>query len=1080
MEQVLRRRMTQRLFNWKKFGILVLVILSVSMKTFAQNQIRGKVTDKEGLGIPGVSVLEKGTQNGTITDLDGSYVIVASNEDAVLVFSFIGYKTMEEPIKSKTIIDLTFEEEDTLLEQVVVVGYGTQKKVNVTGAVDQLAGEEIADRPIANVMQGLQGMSPGLNITYQGGKPGSVPDINIRGFTSINGGGPLIIIDGIAGNNSDLLRLNPSDIESYSVLRDAASAAIYGARAAFGVILITTKKGAEGNQRISYNNYFSWGRPSVLPKPVTDPYIHSRVLEISTNNTPWDYVNYSDAHYQWAKQRSEDPSIEDTRLDPNNPNIWAYMGNYDWYDYFFNKSSFSTNHSLSISGNSGGKMPMGYYVSGDYTNENGLNKLADDYWNRYSLRARITAKPLKWLNIDNNLNIYQTRREDPTNDITSVYNLRPIDVAVNPDGTWANTETGRLAARLVDGGENQENMFGFQNILGASASLLDGDLTFNATASFKREQWKYHWDRKKFNIGFGPEDIRTEGGDGSVIERNGSLNTTILDFYGKYSKTFGKHNFNILAGYNQEDYDYSTIQAERRVLISSSLPYIGLTTGDSFITPSYSAYALRSLFGRVNYTFNEKYILEINGRYDGSSRFPKDNRWGFFPSVSASWLMMDESFFQPLTSVVSTFKVRASYGSLGNQNVSNFGYIQALPTNLSSYLIDGSKRTIITSAPSLAVDPNFYTWEEVISTNVGLDFGFLGDRISGTFDYFIRDTKGMLTDPVELPGVLGTAPPKQNAADLRTKGFDFSIGYRDQIGSTSNPVTFGVKLILSDSRSTITKFQNEQNLFSNWRVGQEVGEIWGLESDGLFVNEDEIAQLDQSSIVPWGALDIVPGWPKYVDLNDDGKIETGQSQDDPKDLRLIGNTTARYRYGANINVGWSGFDLSIFLQGVAKRDYYPSRYLFWGPYQQPYGNVYPWNLDFYRAEADGADLLAQHSQSYIEAGLAEQNLDSSYPVLQSWMADANYGAGLDIPQTNYLLSGAYLRLKNITLGYSLPQVLTERLKVNKVRFYVTGENLYEISAIKKYVDPESINASSGDANSYPFQRKFAFGINIDL
>lgn len=1079
MEQVLDRKSDLSTFI-RALGLLVLVILTVSFETFAQTQIRGTVTDKEGLGIPGVSILEKGTQNGKITDLDGSYVINASNEDAILVFSFIGYKTIEQPIRGKSIIDLTFEEEDTLLEQVVVVGYGTQKKVNVTGAVDQLAGEDIADRPIANVMQGLQGMSPGLNITYQGGRPGSIPDINIRGFTSINGGGPLIVIDGIAGNNSDLLRLNPSDIESYSVLRDAASAAIYGARAAFGVILITTKKGAEGSQRITYNNYFAWGRPSVLPEPVTDPYIHSRVLETSTNNTPWDYVNYSDAHYQWAKERSEDPSIEDTRIDPNNPNRWAYMGNYDWYDYFFNSSSFSTNHSLAISGNSGGKMPLGYYVSGDYTKENGLNKLADDYWNRYSLRARVTAKPLKWLDIDNNLNIYQTERADPTNNITSVYNLRPIDVAVNPDGTWANTETGRLAARLVDGGENQENMFGFQNILGATASFFDGDLSFHGTASFKREQWKYHWDRKKYNIGFGPDDIRTEGGDGSVIERNGSLNTTILDFYAKYSKTFGKHNFNILAGYNQENYDYSTIQAERRVLISSSLPYIGLTTGDSFITPSYSAYALRSLFGRINYTFNDKYIFEVNGRYDGSSRFPSDNRFGFFPSVSGSWLMMDEDFFQPLTSVVSTFKLRASYGSLGNQNVANFGYIQALPTNLSSYLIDGSKRTIISSAPSLAVDPNFYTWEKVVSTNVGVDFGMFGDRITGTFDYFIRDTKGMLTDPVELPGVLGTAPPKQNAADLRTKGFDLSIGYRDQVGSTSNPVQFGVKMILSDSRSTITKFQNDQNLFSNWRVGQEVGEIWGLENDGLFANEDEIANLDQTSIIPWGALDIVPGWPKYVDLDGDGKIERGQTSDDPKDLKLIGNANPRYRYGANIDVSWSGFDLSIFMQGVGQRDYYPQYYLFWGPYQQPYGNVYPWNLDFYRGQADGADLMAQHSQSYIDAGLADQNLDSNYPVLQSWLADNNYGSGLDIPQTKYLLSGAYLRLKNITLGYSLPQALLEKLKVNKVRLYVTGENLFEFSSINTFVDPEAINSGTRGAWAYPFQRKFAFGVNIDL
>jgi TonB-linked SusC/RagA family outer membrane protein len=563
-----------------------------------------------------------------------------------------------------------------------------------------------------------------------------------------------------------------------------------------------------------------------------------------------------------------------------------------------------------------------------------------------------------------------------------------------------------------------------------------------------------------------------------VIERNGDLSDIILDLYGRYEKTLGDHNFGILAGYNQQSYTYSTIQAEKRILISSSLPYIGLTTGDAFITPTYSTYGTRSVFGRANYSFKNKYILELNGRYDGSSRFPSSNRWGFFPSVSGSWLMMDEDFFSGLTNTVSTFKLRASYGGLGNQNVSDFGYIQALPTGLSSYLINGDRQTIITSSPSLAVDPNFYTWEQVVTSNFGLDFGMLADRITGSFDYFVRDTKGMLTDPVELPGVLGTSPPKQNAADLRTKGFELTLGYRDTYGSTANPVNFGMRLVLSDSRSEITKFQNEQNLFSNYRVGQQIGELWGLVNDGMFQSEDEIEQLDQSAIVPWGALDIVPGWPKYVDLDGDGKIERGLSSDDPKDMQVIGNTQARYRYGANVDVAWSGFDLSVFVQGVGKRDYYPHHYLFWGPYQQPYANVYPWNLDFYRGQADSEALMAQHSQSYIDAGLAEANLDSEYPVLQSWLADNNYGSGLDIPQTKYLLSAAYLRIKNVTLGYTFPEALTDRIKVDRVRVFVSGENLFEFSSIKKFIDPEAINDGYGWA--YPFQRKLSFGVNIDL
>ncbi|MBI0397401.1 SusC/RagA family TonB-linked outer membrane protein [Cyclobacterium marinum] len=1063
--------------NSLKIGLIALFML-FALTLQAQTVVTGVVKDGiEDIPLPGVSVYQKGSGKVSITDLDGAYKIEVSDAQAELIFSFIGFESQNIVVGNRTTIDITLVAEETLLEQVVVVGYGTQKKINLTGAVDQVSGEDIVNRPVGNVMQSLQGVSPGLNITYSGGRPGSIPNINIRGFTSINGGGPLIVIDGVAAAYDDLLRLNPADIESFSVLRDAASAAIYGARAAFGVVLITTKQGGS-KQVISYNSNFSWGKPTVMPQPVTDPYIYSRVMDQATSNTPWNYINFNDYHYSWAKERSEDPSVEDVRVDPNNPNQWAYMGNNDWYDYFFNGSSFSTNQSLSISGSSNNEgMPMTYYVSGDYTRENGMNKLQPDNWDRYSLRARLTATPKKWLKLDNNLNIYQTKREESTNNITDIYSLTPIEVAENPDGTWANTDAGRLAARLVDGGRNVEDMFGFHNIFRAIGTFLEGDLTVTGNASFKREQWVYGWNTKSYNIGFGPDDVRTEGGDGAVVQRNGSLQNTIFDLYSNYTKTFGDHTISLLAGYNQESYSYSSVQSERRVLISSSLPYIGLTTGDSFITPGYSSYATQSVFGRANYTYDNKYILEFNGRYDGSSRFPSSSRWGFFPSLSGAWIISDEGFLNDFSSD-PTLKLRASYGSLGNQNVSNFGYLQSLPTELSSYLIDNNRQVVVSSSPLLAVDPNFYTWERVVTTNFGLDFGLWEDRFFATFDYFIRDTKDMLTNPVELPGVLGTSPPQQNAADLQTKGWELSLNYRNQFGAYDKPIEFTSKFFVSDSRSYITRFENEQGLFSNYRVGEEVGEIWGLTNDGLFTSEDEISQLDQSAIIPWGALDIVPGWPKYVDLNNDGKIEEGLSANDPKDLKLIGNSSARYQLGANLSLAWNGFDFSLFLQGVGKQDYYPRHYLFWGPYQQPYANIYPWNLDFYRGEADSDAMRAQHSQSYLDAGLADVNTDSSYPVLQSWLADANYGSGLDISQTGYLLNAAYVRVKNVTIGYNLPEHWVSKVKASRIRVFASGENLYEFSAIKSFLDSEAINGGNGWA--YPFQRKLSFGVNIDL
>jgi hypothetical protein len=439
-----------------------------------------------------------------------------------------------------------------------------------------------------------------------------------------------------------------------------------------------------------------------------------------------------------------------------------------------------------------------------------------------------------------------------------------------------------------------------------------------------------------------------------------------------------------------------------------------------------------------------------------------------------------------LAPVLSTFKLRTSYGDLGNQNPSSnpylrdFGYIYALPAGVSGYLIGGNgQNQVITGAPALAVDPNTYTWERVSTLNMGTDIGLMNDKISITFDYFIRNTKGMLAPGQMLPGVLGTNAPTQNVADLKTKGWEVSVAFRDRFDIASKPFNFETKLMLSDSRSRITKFQNDQNLFANYRVGQDIGEIWGLENDGMFQNQAEIDALDESAIIPWGALEIIQGWPKYKDLDGNKKIETGLSANDPKDLKIIGNSRDRYTVGANLSMDWGGFDLSVFMQGVLKRDFYPHHYLFWGPYQQPYANVYPWNLNYYRATGDSPEQRAKHSASYIKAGLADANINSQYPVLQSWLADNNYGSGLDIPQTKYLLNGAYLRIKNISLGYTLPAKFTNKFGVSRLRVYATGENLYEFSSIKKYVDPEAINQGSS-AWAYPFQRRYAFGVNLDF
>ncbi|HEY4290432.1 MAG TPA: SusC/RagA family TonB-linked outer membrane protein [Puia sp.] len=1074
-----------------KFTLFVcLLLFAGGIHAFSQGPGRvtsGTITDSSGKVMPYVLVRDVRTGKFVTTDSLGNFVLPSGAGDE-LEFSHVGFNTVRLPSFSGGTIRLTPMNSD--LNDVVVVGYGSAKKIDVTGAVDQISGAQLAKRPIANVFQGLQGASPGLNITYSGGQPGATPTLNVRGFASINdnSGSPLIVIDGIASTTDDLLRINPADIGTITVLRDASSAAIYGARAAFGVILVTTRTSAGGRQVISYNNYFAISKRTTVPETITDPFIYMKVLETSTNNTPWDYVNYTSWQYDWARKRSDDPnSAKEVMVNPDDPTQWAYMGNHNWNNYFFASSSPSQYHTLSLSGSAQtpNKRTVSYLLSADYTNENGLNKLTRDDWNRYGLRGKVNFSPFSWLNIDNNFNAYQLERNQPTYNITNVYStLHPTDVAVNPDGTWANTSAGTLAASLVDGGRNIQTRFGFQDIVRGVASFFKGDLQITGDASFKRELWNYHIEDLPYRIGYGPNDVRTVGTPSSVSETNGTIKQYVYDLYANYSKTFGDHAIKLTAGYNQEDYEWSPVTVSKSNLISSSAPYIGLATGDVTANTTdyegYYSYAIRSYFGRANYTYKGRYILEGNGRLDGSSRFPGNNRQGFFPSISGAWIASKEAFWDNLSPALSTFKLRASYGRLGNQSVSYYGYIQSLNVSQSSYLVNGSLPTVLGQAPSLSVDPNNYTWEKVATSNVGFDIGALNDKITGSFDYYIRNTTGMLAPSQELPAVLGTTAPFQNSADLTTKGWELSLTYRNQFPLASKPFDFSAKVILSDSRSHITRYNNAARTFSGaYYPGENMGEIWGLVNDGLFKNQGEIAKLDESAIIPWGALSIVDGWPKYKDLDGNGKIEVGTSATDPKDLKVIGNTSPRYRVGFNLNLNWNNIDFSMFLQGVLKQDYYPHNYLFWGPFQQPYAGIYKWNLNFYRGTAESPAERAGDSKSYIAAGLADANTNSKFPVLQSWLADNNYGSGLDIPQTGYLLNASYLRVKNLTVGYTIPQSLTKNIRLSRLRLFFSGENLYEWSGVRKYqLDPEAISDPRGW--DYPYQRKYSFGINADF
>lgn len=1083
------------------FTILLGAIwLWAAVPSLAQSPVSGIVKDVSGQPLVGVSILEKGANNGTITDVDGRYQLQTNTGDPVLLFSYIGYLTAEVPVNGRATVDVNLQEDVAQLEEIVVVGFGTEKRANLSGAVDQIDAQTIEDRPIANTAQGLQGLIPNLNIDFGSGEPGAAANINIRGITSINGGDPLILIDGVPSDPVELNRLSPQDIATISVIKDASAAAIYGARAAFGVILINTKNGTREGINIGYSNFFSWNRPTVLPDKITDPYIFSRLLETSTDNTPWDNVNYSDQFYDYARQRSEDPSVPGVRINPTDPTLWEYMGNRDWTRYFLNDVTFSQQHALSISGAS---QKIQYYLSGAYNRENGVIDIADDYFDRYNFRSKVNYQPAPWLSLGNNTYLVNTLRtapaylvnvaeNQPEFTLWDVYNFFPTAWDQNPDGTWANTPVGTMAAQLTDGGTFNSRYFSLQTQFNSELSFWDDLLRINTDFTYRRGATSNETFRTRYAIGYGPDDVREEGESfaekGAVLE-----NYTVLNTYATLHRQWGIHDLTAIVGYNQEYYQLEGFSARRNRLISPAFPSIGLATGETTLTDDATDWAIRGAFYRLNYILDEKYILEFNGRYDGSSRFPQESRFGFFPSASAAWRLDQEAFLSS-ANVISNLKLRLSYGSLGNQAVADYGYIPTLDAYPANYLIGGALPQRVTPPP--LVSPN-YTWEKVSTLNAGLDLGLFEDKLSMTLDVYQRNTRGMLTLGRDLPDVLGAEEPQENAADLQNRGWELSLNYRNNFNTGNSPLYVGARFVLSDSRAYITQFDNPNQNLTQYYEGMELGEIWGLRSDGLFQSEDEIERLDQTAIIPWGALSIVPGWPKYQDLDGNDVIERGYTVDDPKDLTVIGNSLPRFRFGLDMNANWKGFDLRVFLQGVGQRDYYPLDYLYWGFYQQPYAGGYAHLLDFYRPTADSDADLAKHSQAYIDAGLADQNLNAEYPVLQAWLADVNLGTrvdesmGLAIPQTRYLLNGAYLRLKNLTVGYTLPTALTERLGIQSLRVFVSGENITEWSALKQFYDPEAINQNrltdpsvsperSGNGYTYPWQRKYAVGLNVNF
>ena len=1032
--------------------------------------VTGTVISDEGDPLIGVTVLVKGTTVGTVTDFDGNFSIDLEDSNGTLVFSYTGYQTQEVAVNGRSSIDVTLAVDVTALEEVVVVGYGSQKKVNLTGAVSSVTSEALENRPIPSVGQGLQGLIPNLNISIRNGDPTRGADFNIRGFESINGGSPLILVDGVPMN---LERINPNDIASVNVLKDASAAAVYGARAAFGVILIETKKGKSGKVNIQLSSELSAAKPIFNMDPVTDPYqfvLARNAANIRTNGAP----SYADDFVEGVKAFSEGTGPEWAVVD----GVLRYYGYNDYQNRLMTDYAPQQRHDLSISGASEN---ASYYVSLGMLNKDGYLRDSEnnEKFKRYNVLMKAEFKVNDWISLDPKITMNTQVSDKPhfynwDVNINTVARVSPILPIEFPDLEYYLTPGDRdqfapyigqhfaslnFFPYLEQGGRETWTVNDLWMSQGITLTPING-LKLRGEFSYNT----YHRDYQ--DVASKVEVIESSDINNGVIVGNGFsgndwINNVsnynqyyVLNTYAEYTIDPGNnHYFRAMAGFNQEWGRNSFTRSQANTLITPLVTDLNATTGGQQTFGGKSHVSLRGAFYRLNYIFNDKYLFEANGRYDGTSRFPKDDRFGFFPSFSVGWRISEEPFMENTRAWLDNLKVRASYGQLGNQLLGSnyYPYISTMGIGTSPYMMSGGSRTPFVSAAGL-VSPTL-TWETVVSQNFGLDFSILNSRLDASFDIYTRETKDMLTD-VEYPSILGTNAPQANAADLKTSGWEASVTWRDKIGDDLN---YRVTLALSDWQTEITKYDNPTGALSEYYVGQKIGEIWGYETVGIFQTDAEVAEAaDQSRIGSnWRAGDI-----RYADLNGDGEISPGNNTlDDPGDRKIIGNATPRYSFGVNLDFNYKAFSLTTFFQGIGQRDYWPAS-----------GNWVP----FFPFNAGHVEWY------YITDTWTPENPDAYFPAAH---ISTNTKQNLQV-QSRYLQQASYIRLKNLTLSYRLPTAALQRIGLGSAQIYLAGMNLWEASGMRKPLDPEQIhtNVLSGQnfngAQEYPLQRIYSLGINI--
>lgn len=1050
-----------------KFLTILMFCLSCCFAALnAQNiSVKGKITDEFNNPLPGASVLVKGTQKGVSSDFDGNYEIQAQQGD-VLEFSFVGFSTQTKKVtgggKSLT-INVLLKEDTQQLDDVVVVGFGTQKKVNLTGAVATVDSKALESRPVTTVSEALQGVVAGLNIgtSNAGGQLNTSKSIDIRGTGTIGDGsssGPLVLIDGMEGN---LNALNPDDIENISVLKDAAAASIYGSRAPFGVILITTKRGKAGKVSVNYTSSLRANSPIVRPKMVD-----SYTWALYFNDADVGGTQFSDDKLQQIKDFQEGKRTE--YMFPNASGRWEIwdtgplvpVANTNWIEEHYKKNAFAYEHNLSVNG---GSEKVQYYLSGNFLNQDGLFRHAPESFDRYTLTGKVNAQINDKLSLGFNSRFVRQNYEAPSylfhnavffHDIIRYWPIVPVK---DPNGYHVGPSK---IAHLQEGGRQNSEKDWLYTQVSAKYNILPnwdiiGEFNYRTYNTFDHADYLTVYG---YDVQGNPFAI--DNHISSVTEYTQKENFFNPNIYTNYSLDLESgHNFKFMAGFQSESLKNRDLGGSKENVINPLVPTLNTSSSKDRITAGgYGHWATAGFFGRVNYNYKGRYLLELNGRYDGTSRFLRDQRWNFFPSVSVGWNISQESFWENLQDAVSTFKLRGSWGELGNQNTNNwypFYSAMGYSPNAGGWIL-GESRPTVSSIPAL-ISRNL-TWETIRSWNAGLDITALKNRLNFSFDYFERKTLNMVGPAPELPHTLGIAVPKTNNADMVSYGFELSLNWRDKIGEN---FSYGVGLTLADSRQKVLKYPNPSMNMNQWYDGRYRGEIWGLTTIGIAKTQAEmdahLANVKQNRLGNnWSAGDIM-----YADINGDGEISSGtQKVGDSGDFTIIGNNTPRYNFGINLDAAYKGFDVRVFLQGVAKRDFAVGGSYFWGASGGKWQTVvFEEHLDYFRDDANHPFGL---------------NLDSYYPRAD-WSGGRN-----QYTQTRYLQNAAYLRVKNLQFGYTIPQAFLENTGISNVRIYVSGENLFTFTKLSKLYDPEmlGIGYNGEGMKTYPLSKIWSLGLSL--